>query len=253
MDFEKWAKGDSIFHRASPQIKITGAVCFCFVIAACQQMSSVLAGLVFVCVGVLLAGIRLGSLLKRLFFVNLFTLACWLTLPVTVRGTTVAHLGFLSMSREGIHMALLITIKTNCLVLAFVTLLSTSSVADLGHGLRRLKMPQKLCLLLLFSYRYIFVIHDEYKRLKRAALFRSFKPTTSMHTYQTYGNLFGMTLVKGWQRAGRVQDAMCLRGFTGKFISLDYTNIRLKDWLLLALLLCCTTIIILLEYRGVVL
>lgn len=252
MDFEKWANGDSIFHRASPQIKIIGAVCFCFGIAACQQMQAVAAGLVLACVGVLMAGIPFGSLIKRLFFVNLFTVVCWLTLPVTVIGTPVAHLGFLSISREGVDMAFLITIKTNCLVLAFVTLLSTSSVADLGHGLRYLKMPQKLCLLLLFSYRYIFVIHDEYKRLKRAALFRNFKPTTSMHTYQTYGNLFGMTLVKGWQRAGRVQDAMRLRGFTGEFISLDYVNIRFTDWLMLGCLLCCTGVVLFLEYGGVV-
>jgi cobalt/nickel transport system permease protein len=253
VDFEKWANGDSVFHRASPQIKIAGAVCFCFGVAACQQMQSVAAGLVFACVGVLFTGIPLAGLLKRLFFVNLFTAVCWLTLPVTVTGRPVAHLGFLVISREGIDMALLITIKTNCLVLAFVTLLSTSSVADLGHGLRHLKIPQKLCLLLLFSYRYIFVIYDEYKRLKRAALFRSFKPTTSMHTYQTYGNLFGMTLVKGWQRAGRVQDAMYLRGFSGRFISLDYENIRFTDWLLLGILLCGTGFVIFLEYYGVML
>lgn len=252
MNFEEWAKGDSVFHKASPQLKVVGAVCFCFTLASCQQLQAVLLGLLLACVGVLVAGIPLRSLLKRMLFVNVFTLVCWLTLPVTVHGTTITHLGFLSISREGIALALLITFKTNGLVLAFITLVGTSSIADLGHGLHRLKMPAKLCLLLLFTYRYIFVIHDEYKRLKRAAVFRNFVPTTSMHTYQTYGNLFGMTLVKGWQRAGRVEDAMLLRGFSGEFRSLSYVGVRFFDWLLLALVLCCLSLVLAVEMGGVV-
>ncbi len=253
MNFEQWAKGQSVLHGASPQLKIIGAVCFCFAVASCKQVQPVLVGLGLACCGVLLAGIPLMSLLKRLFVVNIFTLVCWLTLPVTVSGETIGHFGFLAITREGIDLALLITLKTNALVLAFVALVATSSIADLGHGLRCLKMPQKLCLLLLFSYRYIFVIHDEYKRLKRAAILRNFRPTTSMHTYKTYGNLFGMTLVKGWQRAGRVQDAMLLRGFSGEFISLCHPTVRGTDWVILSAVLCSTCLIIFFEYSGIVL
>jgi len=248
VDFEQWAKGQSILHGASPHLKIVGAVCFCFSLATCQQIQAALAGLLLACGGVLLARIPLMSLLKRLLFVNIFTLVCWLTLPVTVSGTTIGHFWFLSISREGMAMALLISVKTNGLVLAFISLIGTSSIADLGHGLSRLQTPKKLCLLLLFSYRYIFVIHDEYKRLKRAAIFRSFKPTTSMHTYKTYGNLLGMTLVKGWQRAERVQEAMILRGFSGQFISLGYPNTRRTDWLILATVLSCTCLVLAFEY-----
>lgn len=250
MDFEQWAKGRSIFHRASPHIKIIGAVCFCFGVASCQHLQAVLVGLLLACIGLVLAQIPLVGLGKRLVLVNMFTLVCWLTLPVTVQGTTIGHLGFLSVSREGLDLALLLTVKTNTLILMFVTLIATSSVADLGHGLRRLRAPQKLCLLLLYSYRYIFVIHDEYKRLKRAAVFRSFMPTSSLHTYKTYGNLFGMTLVKGWKRAGRVQQAMLLRGFSGAFISLHYRGVGPGDLLILAGVLASTVIVLFFEYSG---
>ena len=81
-------------------------------------------------------------------------------------------------------------------------------------------MPTKLCLLLLFSYRYIFVIHQEYLRLVRAARLRCFKAGTNLHTYRTTGYLFGMTLVKSHHRAHRVRQAMVLRGFQGQFHSL---------------------------------
>lgn len=253
MDFEPWAKGDSVLHRASPHLKIIGAVCFCFAVASCHDIQAVLLGLIVSCLSVLVARIPVAALLKRLLFVNVFTLVCWLTLPVTVTGTEIAHFGFFSISREGFDLALLITIKTNGILLVFISLISTSTVADLGHGLHRLRVPQKLCLLLLFSYRYIFVIHDEYKRLQRAALFRSFKPTTSMHTYQTYGHLFGMTLVKGWKRAGRVQDAMLLRGFSGAFRSLHGSGLRLTDWIILSVVLLVTGLILFFENNGVLL
>ena len=77
-----------------------------------------------------------------------------------------------------------------------------------------------LCLLLLFSYRYIFVIHQEYLRLVRAARLRCFKATTNLHTYRTTGYLFGMTLIKSHHRAQRVKQAMVLRGFQGQFHTL---------------------------------
>ena len=96
MSFEKWARGDSLFHRASPPLKIVAAVFFCFGLAGCAQVPVVLLGLSFAILGVLIARIPLAGLLRRLAMVNLFTLVCWLTLPVTVPGTEVAHLGFVS-------------------------------------------------------------------------------------------------------------------------------------------------------------
>ena len=55
------------------------------------------------------------------------------------------------------------------IILFFISLLATSTVARLGHGLQALRLSARLCMLLLFSYRYIFVIHQEFKRLHRAA------------------------------------------------------------------------------------
>lgn len=248
MDFEQWATGHSPFHRASPKFKIAAVVCFSFALASCTRFPAAATGLGLGVLAVLVARISPISLLKRLAVVNIFVLLCWLTLPLTMEGTTVATFGFLTVSREGLDFALLITLKTNGLILFFIALLSTSSIADLGQGLRSLHCPQKLCLLLLFSYRYIFVIYDEYRRLRRAAIFRSFRPSSSLHTYQTYGNLFGMTLVKGWQRAGRVQDAMLLRGFCGEFRSLNYRATCGWDWIILVWVVGCSFVVLYFEY-----
>ena len=136
--------------------------------------------------------------------------------------------------------------KSNAILLLFVSLLATSTVASLGHGLQKLRVSPRLCMLLLFSYRYIFVIRQEYNRLYRAATLRCFSPATTLHTYKTYGFLLGMLLVKSWNRAARVQQAMELRGFTGVFQSLYELQMNITDYLLLTVFLGCGLILLIL-------
>jgi energy-coupling factor transporter transmembrane protein EcfT len=71
------------------------------------------------------------------------------------------------------------------------------SLSVLGHSLEKLGISAKLVLLLLLTYRYIFVIEQEYRKLRRAAAIRSFHPGTNMHTYKTclsYRNAFCKSL-----------------------------------------------------------
>jgi cobalt/nickel transport system permease protein len=86
------------------------------------------------------------------------------------------------------------------------------------------------------------VIYQEYQKLLRAAHMRCFSPSTNLHTYRTYGYLFGMTLVKSYNRAHRVQQAMLLRGFNGKLIPLhrDESNPQDVAFLIVFLLLVVT-------------
>jgi cobalt/nickel transport system permease protein len=58
---------------------------------------------------------------------------------------------------------------------------------------------------------------------------RCFIPGTNIHTYRTYGYLFGMTLVRSWNRAIRVHQAMLLRGFNGRLIPLAQQTIGKND------------------------
>jgi cobalt/nickel transport system permease protein len=177
----------------------------------------------------LLSRLEAVAVLKRLLAANTFTVFLWLTLPLTYGGVEVVKLGPLQLSGEGIRLAALITIKTNTIVLALLALLATSRIAGLGHALEGLHLPKHLCFLLLFSYRYIFVIYQEYRKLTRAAQLRCFVPTTNIHTYRTYGYLFGMTLVRSWNRAIRVHQAMLLRGFNGRLIPLAQQTVGRND------------------------
>ena len=118
-----------------------------------------------------------------------------------------------------------------------MALMGTIAVQDLGPAMQQLKIPNKLCHILLFTYRYIFVIHQEYMTMRQAMTARGFKPRTNRHTYRSYAWLVGMLLVKSWDRAERVHGAMRCRGFLGRFYTLTEFTTHPKDYLFLAVCL----------------
>ena len=246
MNLEPFSHGNSLLHRADPRVKIIAALFLSLIIALCQNFTTATAGLVIALV--LIAGTRLSPklLIRRFLLVNSLNILLFIILPLTYSLTPQMSISGVHISLTGLHMAALITIKSNAILLLFVSLLATSTVASLGHGLQKLRVSPRLCMLLLFSYRYIFVIRQEYNRLYRAATLRCFSPATTLHTYKTYGFLLGMLLVKSWNRAARVQQAMELRGFTGVFQSLYELQMNITDYLLLTVFLGCGLILLIL-------
>lgn len=189
-----------------------------------------------------------GLLCKRVALVNIFILFLWLTVPLTMPGTPLAALGPLTASREGVELVLLATLKSNAILLTFMALVTTMDSPTMGHALDRLGVPSKLVFLFLFTYRYLHVIADEWQRLVTAARLRGFAPRTGMHTYRTIGNLLAMVLVNSFDRSSRVYQAMVLRGFQGRFVSVVRFRARLKDAIFALLWLAATAGIVLMDF-----
>ena len=70
--------------------------------------------------------------------------------------------------------------------------------------------------------------------MRQAMRARGFKPKTDKHTYRSYAWLIGMLLVKSWDRAERVYDAMRCRGFRNRFYSLTKFTTSTKDYAFMA-------------------
>lgn len=239
MNFESFSTGSSFMHRLDARIKLLSSFALIVVIALCQTFQTALAALVLGTVLILFSQLSTALVGRRILVINGFVLFLWFTLPPTYPGELLFAAGPLKFSRDGILLAALISIKTNATVLILISLVATSSLPTLGHALTKMQVPPKLCLLLLFSYRYIHVIHQEYLRLVRAAKLRCFRAGTNMHSYRTTGYLFGMTLVKSHHRAQRVRQAMVLRGFQGQFHSI-YVSTLGRNEIFFALLVLAT-------------
>lgn len=232
---EPFAVGTSPLHRRNPGIKILAALAISLPAATLQHLPMATAGLVLGLVLAVAGRLPLRPLVQRMAVVGLFIGFLWIFLPFSLPGKTLFHLGPLTATQEGIQLCLLLTAKSFGIVLTLTALLATMPITSLGQGLQRLGVPQKLCLLLLFTWRYIAVIRQEYLRQHRCVKARGFHPRTNIHTYRTYAWLVAMLFVRSWDRAERVHQAMRCRGFTGTFHSLVRFHRSTADWWLLAL------------------
>jgi cobalt/nickel transport system permease protein len=205
-----------------PRAKVLSAVVFSVLAALVQSLPAVCAALGVSIMAWFLSGVSLNATIKRLLPLNAVFLFLAICLPFTTPGQPMAVLGAFGLSREGLWLAAAIALKGNAIVLVMIDLLGAMEPATLGHALNHLRVPQKLALLLLFTIRYLDVLHQEYARLRAAMRVRAFRPGMNRHTYRAFGYLVGMLLVRSLDRSERILAAMKCRGFAGRFYLLDH-------------------------------
>ena len=249
---EPFAIGNSFIHRLDPRIRVVLTGAYAFVVALSYHFPALIAAVVLSTVLIAISRVPLAVVLKRIIWVNAFILLLWLLLPFTFKGDVLTHIGSFAIYRPGVILAAQITLKSNAILLAFIALIATMSFATLGHALYRLRVPEKIVHLLLMTYRYVFVIEQEYLRLIRAAKIRGFQPGTNSNTYRTYSYVIGMLFVRAATRAERVHQAMLCRGFKGKFYSLQDFQIGPASWVFAILMTAIIVGLILIEGSSVV-
>jgi cobalt/nickel transport system permease protein len=244
---EPFAVGDSPAHRLDPRVRLVAAAGFSCAAAVLEQLPALAAALATAIAWAVMARLPAAGVLKRLLAVNGLLALLWVFLPFTFPGQPLLRLGPLAASLEGAALALRITLKSNAIVIAFIALVATMPLATAGHALHRLRVPGKIVHLLLMTYRYVFVLEQEYQRLIRAARIRGFRPRTNLHTYRTFAYLAGMLFVRALERAERVRWAMICRGFRRRFHSLKEFQAGAGSLVFLAAAAAAVAGIILLE------
>lgn len=214
--------GASVLDGVDPRARILAAVALCIALSVASRFTTLGLALLGVVVLVRLAGIAFRSLARRVATLNCFMLVVAILVPLSAGGPALAAFGPFQVSQEGMRLAGLIVLKGNAIVLGLMALLGTLDGIVLGHALHHLRVPEKLIHLMLFTLRYLEVLRRESERLRAAMKVRAFRPRMSWHTYQAYGYLVGMLLVRSLDRAERIVSAMKCRGFRGRFYLLDH-------------------------------
>ena len=247
---ESFAVGESVVHRIDPRFRMAAATVLSFVIAVSKGYPSLVLSVVIALALVCTARLDIRAVTKRVLVVWGFVLLMWAVLPLTYEGEILFRIGPLPVMRPGVDLAGQITLKSIAIILIFISLVATMPIAAMGYALSRLRVPDKIVYLLLITYRYFFVLQQEYERLVRAAKMRGFRPKTNMHTYRTYAYLLGMLFIRASARAERVYQAMKCRGFRGKFYTLVEFSEHPRNAVFVALMTLFATTLILLEWSG---
>lgn len=221
--------GSSILYHLDPRVKLICIVAFSIVVAISHKMPVLIFAVLLTSVMVILSGVQVGKLLHRMIMANVFIAVLWLFLPFTVVGSPFFSVGPFEASKEGTRYAVMLTLRSNAIILIMIVLMATTSVTSIVHALTRLRIPDSLVYLFFFTYRYAHEIVREYTRIHNAMKIRCFTPGTNIHTYKSCAYLVGMLLVNSYERGRRIREAMICRGFTGKFPSFDSPRIRHYD------------------------
>jgi cobalt/nickel transport system permease protein len=168
---------------------------------------------------------------RRLFHLEGFLLLLLITLPFTLPGTTLFHLGPLSASEEGLWRAIVLACKVMACVLLISFLFASADPLSIGNALLGLRVPEPLVRLFVTVVRYLTLIQAEFSRLQESMRARAFIPRSNRHTWRSYGYLLGMLLIRAMERAERVEEAMRMRGYTGRFPQTPLPPLPLSDWI----------------------
>lgn len=238
----------ALLDRARPVTRLLAALALSLATAPLHHLPAVLPALVLAALLLPLCGMSAAALFSRLLAVNAFVLLLWLVLPWSTPGAAVASVGPVVLSRQGLDLAWLVSLKANAMAMVFLTLVSGLSFSALGQGLRRLGLPAGLCLILALTHRYLYVLTDEHQRMVQAATLRGYRPGRGLLTYKTTANLLGMVLVRSLDRAERVRRAMLCRGFDGRFPLLEGGRATVADLGLAAASLCVAAACLTMEF-----
>lgn len=245
---EQFAIGDSIIHRIDPRFKIVAAATFSSIVAVSYRFPTLVVALLTAIILTLAAQLDPKAIARRLLVIFGFIALLWLLLPLTFDGDALSQIGPLTITRPGVVLAAQISLKAVAILLAFIALVTTMNFAALGHALDRLHLSGKFVHLLLMTYRYIFVIEQEYQRMVRAAKIRGFRPGTNYHTYKTIAHFVSMLFVRAANRADRVYHAMRCRGFDGRLYCLADFPPRRANWVFAGMMAAAVLGLVFLEW-----
>jgi len=249
---EELANGNSFIRRLDPRGKIVVVFLFSMLVAAANRLQVLLCALVLGLLMVLAAKVPVKELIRRLMPVNMLILFLWFFLPFTFGGEPLFFMGSLAVTREGVFYATRISIKSNAMMLMLIALVASTPIFSIGHAMHQLKIPKKIVHLFFFTYRYIHAIYREYLRLKNSIKIRGFIPKTDLHTYKTFAYMVGMLLVRSFDRAHRVHNAMLCRGFKGDLYSLKKFSFKTNDIVSIIFMMAMIVIMGVMEWAQII-
>jgi cobalt/nickel transport system permease protein len=238
--FEPLPCPDSPLRRLDPRWKLAALLLGTALIAAVRTLAPAGVGLLGALALAAVARLPWRWYLGRAAAVGVFVALFTGPLPFLLDGPgPTAHLGPVTVSWYGLSVALLIAGKALTVLTLMLVLLASAPLEDTLKAAHALRVPGLLVQLAVLTYRYIFVLAGELATLRVALRVRGYRNRANRHSYRTVGHVAGALLVRGYERAERVGQAMRCRGFTGRFHSLAEFRTTAADVAAFAVVVGC--------------
>lgn len=214
-EIDMHARGSRLINF-DPRIKLGVTLSFIVALAFMRQPLPLWVGLTFVLLLLETSGVPMKHYGRSYAMAFPFILFASLTLVMTSTWMNAMMMGM----------------RISASVLALLLMVSTTPFFDTLRALRWYRVPPLMCNLMMFTYRFIFVLTDEMDRMSMARKARGFSGGKSLldrNAFTTISNTIGMVFVRANQRAGHIYDALLARGYSGEVKTLTILKARPRD------------------------
>lgn len=236
--FDELATQKTIIHKIHPLIKLLVTSFYIVIVISLPQnaLSAALPFFLYPFIIIPLAELPLRPFFIRLVLVLPFVIGIGIFNPLFDQKPAAEIAGV--MISSGWISFIILMIKTVLTVLATLVLFATTGITRIAFALRILHVPRFFILQLLLTYRYLSLLNEERYKLTNAYALRA--PGERGIAIKAWGSLAGQMLLRSFDRAQRIFNAMTLRGFEGDYITGANSVIRIAD--IFYLLICVISI-----------
>jgi len=220
-------KTGSALHRLDARVKFICAIVAVFGAVALTRSEYAVIPIIASIILVIYSQASLKGYLKRLLYPIL--IAFFVAVVQLFAGThivaTIPYLGW-NIYQEGITFAILIFARVLAAASILNLLITVTTMETLLDSLAWFRIPSVILDTTMLMYRYISVVSDERTRIYKAQQSRCgyTKSAGMFRKLGNYGTVGGMLLVKSFDRALKVGDAMVSRGYTGTSSLFSYST-----------------------------
>jgi cobalt/nickel transport system permease protein len=250
---------ESPMSRLDPRVKVIGflGLIACIAVTGRQSFPAYLLYGILVASLVTLSRIPPGHVLKRCLVTAPFIIMVAAFLPFMQGGQggdVLYRLGpeqaGISVSRSGLLMFFGLAVKSLLSIAAIVVLTAGTPFASLLKALRQLRVPAIVIMVMSFMYRYLFIIEDEFMKMKQARDSRIAGGSGRLR-FKSLANMTGVLFIRAYERSEAVYMAMCSRGFRGNMAgNVERFRLQYRDLAFLAVLALSLTGIQWVNFNG---
>jgi len=107
---------------------------------------------------------------------------------------------------------LTVAVKSGLCLLTVILVSNTTPFSQILRVLKSIRVPALLITTMALMHRYLFVLADEAERMRRARAARTFTRGRRFR-WQALATVVGQLFIRASERAERIYDAMCARGW----------------------------------------
>ncbi|MBE6068796.1 MAG: cobalt ECF transporter T component CbiQ [Clostridium lundense] len=212
---DELAARNTIIHKINPIVKLLVTIIYLLVVLSFGKYDIIglLPYVFYPIIVFILSEVPFLPMFRRSLIVLPFVIGVGIFNPLFDTKTYIIIWG-IHISSGWISFASLI-IKSSLTVLAGLLLIATTGIEKISLALRKLFVPKIFVTQFVLTYRYISVLLEETAQIIKAYHLRA--PMQKGVSFKVSGSLLGQILLRAFDRANRVYDAMILRGFHGEY------------------------------------